>query len=127
MKTAQELYKISKTKAPEIVAEILKGVKEHVIQKCEEKACKGATYYTIPLADGLGYVKDLLLKECIKIVKEFEKDGYKVSICDSEKGKGNYINFYITFSWDGKVYSPVDTAEYCLYDTDQGIKKEKER
>lgn len=40
MKTAQELYKISKTKAPEIVDEILKGVKEHVIQKCEEEACK---------------------------------------------------------------------------------------
>ena len=41
MKTAEELYEISKNKAPEIVAEILSGVKEKIILRCEEEAHKG--------------------------------------------------------------------------------------
>lgn len=49
IKTATELYEISKTKVPEIVADILKGVREHIIQRCEEEANKGATYYSIYL------------------------------------------------------------------------------
>ena len=123
MKTAQELYKISKTKAPEIVAKILNGVKEHVIKKCEEKAYEGATYYTIRLTGGLSYVKDLLLKECIKIAKEFEKDENKYKVSIDDFGNGYYVNFHMTFSWDGKVHS----SEFCLYNTDQGIKKEKRK
>ena len=53
IKTAQELYEISQTKAPEIVADILEGVREHVIQRCEDEANKGATYYSIYLKKGL--------------------------------------------------------------------------
>lgn len=72
IKTAQELYKISQTKAPEIVAGILEGVREHIIQRCEEEANEGATYYSIYLKKGLFYTKDLLLEKCIKIAKEFK-------------------------------------------------------
>lgn len=67
IKTATELYAISKNKAPEIVAGILDGVKEHIIERCEEEANKGATYYSIYLKKGLYFVKDLLLEECIKV------------------------------------------------------------
>ena len=80
IKTAQELYEISKNKAPEIVAGILDGVREHIIQRCEEEANEGATYYSIYLKKGLSYTKDLLLEECIKLVKEFENNGYKVEV-----------------------------------------------
>lgn len=53
MKTAQELYEISKRRTPEIVAKILYGAKEHIIQRCEEEADKGSTNYTIYLNQGL--------------------------------------------------------------------------
>ena len=126
MKTAEELYEISKNKAPEIVAEILSGVKEKIILRCEEEAHKGATYYTIRLEQGLSYVKDLLLEECLKIAKEFENNGYKVSIDDY--GNGYYINFRMTFSWNGKVCPLSSKLQcYCLYNTDKGIIKEHER
>lgn len=126
MKTAQELYEISKTKAQEIVAEILSGVKEKVILRCEEEAYKGATYYTIRLEQGLSYIKDLLLEECLKIAKEFENNEYKVSIEDH--GNGYYINFRMTFSWNNKgTPSSSKLHNYCLYNTDKGIIKEHER
>ena len=101
MKTAQELYEISKKKAPEIVTEILDGVREHIIQRCEEEANKGATYYSIYLKKGLSFIKDLLLEECIKLVKEFEDNGYKVSIEDT--GNDYYADFVMRFSWNGRL------------------------
>lgn len=122
MKTAQELYKISQTKAPEIVAGILEGVREHVIQRCEDEANKGATYYSIYLKKGLSYAKDLLLEECIKIAKEFEDNGYKVSIEDS--GNGYYANFVMRFSWDDKIVKFNDRSfghNELLYTTDNGV------
>ena len=122
MKTAQELYKISQIKAPEIVSNILNGVKEHIIQRCEQEANKGATYYSIYLKKGLSYTKDLLLKECIKIAKEFENNGYKVSIEDN--GNGYYVDFIMRFSWNDKVVE-FDGKSFghneLLYTTDNGI------
>lgn len=121
IKTAQELYEISQTKAPEIVAGILDGVREHIIERCEEEANKGATYYSIYLKKGLFYTKDLLLEECIKIAKEFENNGYKVSIEDS--GNGYYANFVIRFSWDDKIVKFNDRSfghNELLYTTDSG-------
>ena len=122
MKTAQELYKITQTKAPEIVADILDGVKEHIIQRCEQEANKGATYYSICLKKGLSFVKDLLLEECIKIAKEFENNGYKVSIEDN--GNGYYVDFIMRFSWNDKVVE-FDGKSFghneLLYTTDNGI------
>lgn len=123
MKLASELYKISQTKAPEIVADIMHGVKEHVEKRCEEKANKGATNYTIYLKEGLSFTKSLLLKECVSLAKEFEDNGYKVSIEDS--GNGYYLNFIITFSWDGRVsitHSSFNNKN-LLYTTDRGIIK----
>lgn len=122
IKTAQELYKISQTKAPEIVAGILDGVREHIIQRCEDEANKGATYYSIYLKKGLSYTKDLLLEECIKIAKEFENNGYKVSIEDS--GNGYYANFVMRFSWDDKIVKFNDRSfghNELLYTTDNGV------
>ena len=122
MKTAQELYKISQIKAPEIVAAILEGVREHIIQRCEEEANKGATYYSIYLKKGLSYTKDLLLEECIKLVKEFENNGSKVSIEDS--GNGYYANFVMRFSWDDKIVKFNDRSfghNELLYTTDNGV------
>ena len=122
MKTAQELYKISQTKAPEIVSDILNGVREHIIQRCEEEANKGATYYSIYLKKGLSFAKDLLLEECIKIAKEFENNGYKVSIEDN--GNGYYVDFIMRFSWSDKVVE-FDSRNFdykeLLYTTDSGI------
>lgn len=122
IKTAQELYEISKNKAPEIVASILDGVREHIIQRCEEEANKGATYYSIYLKKGLSYTKNLLLEECIKLVKEFENNGYKVSIEDS--GNGYYANFVMRFSWDDKIVKFNDRSfghNELLYITDNGV------
>lgn len=116
IKSAKELYEISQESAPKIVADILNGVRTHVIQKSEEEAYNGATSYTIYLKNGLSYVKNLLLDECIKIAKEFEDKGYKVSIGDS--GNGFYISFYMEFSWDGSIES---SSRSCLYTTDKGI------
>ena len=122
MKTAQELYKISQIKAPEIVSDILNGVKEHIIQRCEQEANKGATYYSIYLKRGLSYTKDLLLEECIKLAKEFENNGYKVSIEDS--GNGYYVDFIMRFSWNDKVVK-FDGKSFShnelLYTTDNEI------
>lgn len=122
IKTAQELYEISKNKAPEIVAGILDGVREHIIQRCEEEANKGATYYSIYLKKGLSYTKDLLLEECIKLAKEFENNGYKVSIEDS--GNGYYVNFVMRFSWNDKIVKFNDRSfghNELLYITDNGV------
>lgn len=122
IKTAQELYKISQIKAPEIVASILDGVREHIIQQCEQEANEGATYYSIYLKKGLFYIKDLLLEECIKIAKEFENNGYKVSIEDN--GNGYYVDFIMRFSWNDKVIK-FDSRSFghneLLYTTDNGI------
>lgn len=119
MKIAQELYEISKSKAPEIVANILDGVKEHIIQRCEQEANQGGTYYSIDLKRGYHVVKDLLLEECIDIAKEFEHCGYKVSIED--KGNGYYVNFVMTFSWNGIVKDNSGILGYkLLYTTDRG-------
>ena len=122
IKTAQELYEISKNKAPEIVAGILDGVREHIIQRCEEEANKGATYYSIYLNKGLSFIKDLLLEECIKIAKEFEDNGYKVSIEDN--GNGYYVDFIMRFSWNDKVVK-FDGKSFghneLLYTTDNEI------
>ena len=122
MKTAMELYEISKTKAPEIVEDILKGVREHVIQRCEEEANKGATYYSIYLKKGLFLTKTLLLEECIKLAKEFEENGYKVSIEDN--GNGYYVDFIMYFSWSGELIKfDVRSFDYneLLYTTDNRL------
>lgn len=122
MKTAQELYKISQVKAPEIVAGILDGVREHIIERCEEEANKGATYYSIYLKKGLSFTKDLLLEECIKLAKEFEENGYKVSIEDI--GNGYYVSLVMRFSWSDRIVW-FDGGSFghnkLLYTTDDGL------
>lgn len=122
MKTAKELYEISKEQAPLLVKAVLDGVKEHSIERCEEEANIGSTYYSIYLKQTLNFAKELLLEKCIELAKDFEDNGYKVSIDDS--GNGFYINFIITFSWDGVIRKKYDkhfgTYEH-LYDTDNGI------
>ena len=122
MKTAVELYEISKTKASEIVEDILKGVREHIIQRCEEEANKGATYYSIYLKRGLSFTKTLLLGECIKLVKEFEDNGYKISIEDT--GNGYYVDFAMRFSWNDRLVEFNDRSfgyNELLYTTDDGL------
>ena len=121
IKSAKELYEISQESAPKIVADILNGVRTHVIQRCEEEAYNGATSYTICLKNELSYVRNLLLDECIKIAKEFENEGYKVSIDDY--GNGYYVSFHMTFSWCGEIKF---SERYCLYNTDRGLIKVEE-
>ena len=122
MKSAKELYKISKEQAPLLVEGVLDGVKEHSIERCEEEANVGSTSYSIYLKQTRDFAKELLLEKCIELVKDFEDNGYKVSIDDS--GNGYYINFIITFSWDGvirKKYNRHFGACKHLYDTENGI------
>lgn len=118
MKTANELYEITQKQIPKIVENIMDGVKEHIIQRCEEEALKGATYYEIYLKHGIFFVKDKLLEECIKLAKEFEDNGYKVSIEDD--GNGYYVNFIMRFTWHGEVVRCRDVE--ILYDTDNGCR-----
>jgi hypothetical protein len=122
MKSAKELYEISKEQAPLLVKSVLGGVKEHCITRCEEEANTGSTTYAIYLNKTREFAKELLLEKCIELVKDFEDNGYKVSIDDS--GNGYYIEFIITFSWDGLIYKKHDKyfGEYeHLYDTENGI------
>lgn len=122
MKTAEELYVISKEQAPLLVKEVLDEVKEHCVIRCEEEANIGSTYYSIYLKQTRDFAKKLLLEKCIELVKDFENNGFKVSIDNS--GNGYYINFIITFSWDGIIRKKYDkhfgTYEH-LYDTENGI------
>lgn len=101
MKTAKELYEISRGQTPEAVAKILDGVREHIIHRCLQEAKTGATSYTIYLKQGYIHIKDELLKQCIELVKEFEENGYKVMITNGLSSY--YVNFSITFSWSGKL------------------------
>lgn len=122
IKTANELYEISKSRTPELVAEILDGVRDHIIQRCEEEAYKGATYYSCYLNQGLSFVKDLLLDESIRLAKEFEDKGYKVSIEDH--GNGYYVDFVMRLSWDNKLVK-FNSGNFgnnkLLYTTDDGL------
>ena len=122
MKTAKELYKISKEQSLLLVKNVLDGVKEHCIERCEEEADIGSTYYSIYLEQTRNFVKELLLEKCIELIKEFEDNGFKVSIDDS--GNGCYIHFIITFSWDEIIRKKYDKhfgAFGHLYDTENGI------
>lgn len=117
MKTAQELYEFTLEQKPRLVDKVLNGVREHIIDCLERESQKGSTYYPIYLKQEHSFVKDLLLEECIKLSREFEEYGYKVSIDDY--GNGYYVNFIITVSWDGKVKAH-ETGDGHLYDTDIG-------
>lgn len=122
MKSASELHEISKKQTPIIVNKVLDGVKEHCIYRCIQEANGGSTYYSIYLKQARRFVREVLLEECIKLVKEFEDNGYKVSIDDS--GDGYYIDFIITVSWDGKVKTREKATFHNnkhLYDTDSGV------
>ena len=122
MKTASELYEFTMQQKPKLVAKVLEGVKEHIIECLDRDSARGATYYSIYLRQERAFVKDLLLEECIKLVKEFEDNDCKVSIDDS--GNGYYINFIITVSWDGKVKTREKATFHNnrhLYDTDNGV------
>ena len=117
MKTAKELYNITQNSVPRIVNDILCGVKEHIIKRCEEEANRGKGHYTIYLKRGLSVAKKLLLEECIKLIKEFEDNGYKVYIEDI--GNSYYIEFIIIVSWDEKYIK--NNKNHILYTTDNGI------
>lgn len=122
MKTASELYEFTMQQKPKLVEKVLEGVREHIIECLDRDSERGATYYSIYLKKERVFVKDLLLKKCIKLAKEFEDNEYKVSIDDS--GNGYYIAFIITVSWDGKVKTREKATFHKnrhLYDTDNGV------
>ena len=127
MKSASELHEISKKQAPILVKKVLDGVREHCIHRCLQEANDGSTYYSIYLKQTRSFAKELLLEECIKLAKEFEDNEYKVSIDDS--GNGYYIDFIMTFSWDGNVKcreSNSFSMKRHLYDTERGVIYSKE-
>ena len=62
------------------------------------------------------------LEECIKLVKEFEDNGYKVSIEDS--GNGYYADFIMRFSWNDRLIEFNGRSfghNKLLYTTDDGL------
>lgn len=124
MKTAAELLEISNKTIPEKVARILDGVREHIIARCEEEANNGGTCYEMRLNTTVHYLKNYLLEECVKLVKEFEDNGYKIVIKD--KGNGYYLNFSIIISWNGKEKNDNGFALIqgkILYTTEKGVIK----
>lgn len=119
IKTAEELYKITLDRRPEIVERILVGVREHIIERCEEEANRGNTQYTIYLQKGNIVVKDLLLTECIKLANEFERSGYNVVIRNYKDVANEYSSFRITVYWGYEndfTYNDYDNVE-VLYRT----------
>lgn len=102
MKNAQELYKISKLKEKELIENKLKDIKKIILQKTEERANDGLTYCTI-FDENEIRLKDILIDKYIKLVKEFENQGYKVSI--SVVNNDFIVIFTIYLSWDNKVRS----------------------
>lgn len=119
MKTASELYKFTMEQKTQIVADILDGAREVLINNSERDALRGATSYSLHLKEGYGFTKPLLLEECIKLLKEFEDNEYKVSIDDS--GNGYYVKFVLTISWNGEVRDSRSCTDKHLYDTDNGL------
>ena len=119
IKTAEELYKIALDRRPEIVEHILVGVREHIIERCEEEANKGNTQYTIYLTKGNIVVKDLLLIKCLELAREFEEHGYNVVIRNYKDADDEYVDFAITISWGNEsndIYKDYDNVE-VLYRT----------
>ena len=119
IKTAEELYKITLDRRPEIVERILVGVREHIIERCEEEANKGNMYYKIYLNKGNIVVKDMLLTKCVELAKEFEELGYNVVIRNYKDADDKYVDFAITILWANEsndTYKDYDNVE-VLYDT----------
>lgn len=122
LKSASELYEISKEQIPILVKEVLEGVREHIIEKCIQEANSGSTYYSIYLKEIRSFAKELLLEECIKLANEFEDNGYKVSI--DTFNNSNHSRLVLTFSWDGNVRECGDkqfSFKTCLYNTENGL------
>ena len=121
IKTAEELYKITLDRRPEIVESILAGVREHIIEKCEEEANRGITHYTIYLTKGNIVVKDLLLIKCLELAREFEEHGYNVVIRNYKDINNEYVSFRITVYWGNEndyTYKDYDNIE-VLYNTNK--------
>ena len=122
MRRAEELYEFTMQQKPKLVEAVLEGVREHIIECLDRDSKRGATNYSIYLKKERAFVKDLLLEECIKLAKDFEENGYKISIDDS--GNGYYIDFIVTVSWDSKVKTcekAIFHNNRHLYDTDNGV------
>jgi len=120
---ASKLYEITKKQQPKLVEKVMDGVKEHIIMRCVQYASKGDTCYSIYLKGTYKYVEDLLFEKCLKLIKDFEDKGYKVSIDDC--GDNKCISYVLTFSWDGNLVTRKGRGHYDvnyhLYDTDNGI------
>lgn len=101
MNTARELYEISKTSNLRIIKNIIKETKEYIIQRVESESNNGFVYSEIWLTRRPIQLKDFLIDGYIKLAKEFENNGYKVSIniCENEFG----IYFIITLSWNDEI------------------------
>lgn len=123
IKQADELLKLTRTKNTDLVDEVLKGVREHVAERCVMEANKGRCNYSIFLKKTYSYAEELLFEKCLKLVKEFEQHGYKVSI-DGEN-YGDTVEYILTFSWNGEVKKYINKSpfnkEKHLYDTDNEI------
>lgn len=124
MLNAKQLYEISQQRIPELVDEIMKGVKEHIIEQCKREANRGATYYTIYLKEGNRFIRNKLVEECLELAGFFEREenGFKVSIDDG--GSDTRVIFYFTVSWNGKphiVGSYGFGKNEHVYDTDNGF------
>lgn len=126
MINAEEMYEISINRIPEIVNEIMDGVKEHIIQRCEQEANKGATYYTFRFKNGNEFVKEKLVSKCLELAKFFEENGYKISIDNG--GNGVIISLYFTVSWNNKIKIISNrfgiSKNIHVYDSESGVNYE---
>lgn len=115
MKTATELLHLAEKSAPKIVNNVFWGVREHIIKRCEQEALIGKTYYDIYLKPAPVFCQTLMFEKCMEIAKEFEQNGYFVSI-DHYEEYSERLNFVITISWGGKVKQFVSMTYHVVND-----------
>lgn len=98
MKSAEELRNIAEKSAPNYAKTLLfpPPLKRRIADICDTRAREGLTYYTHIVTIDPAFPEDVFLAQCIEFIKDFEANGYKVSIME-KVGESN--QFLITIFW----------------------------
>lgn len=98
IKPAKELLDFSKARNNVLVMNALKGLRERIIQACNERATDGCSFCSIDFEYIPLQARDTFLEKCAEILFEFEVLGYKCSIDDISTDKYT-SSCILTVSW----------------------------